>query len=192
MSLVGPTFLFDDRKRFDAQLEHDRVRNQLLTDIEPARTADPWKQRPVDFSMKNFHPNRKKTKEIFPLTSSSNEKSSIEFDFQLDSSVMEPFVSPFDENSQRTGDSDDFDLDPRIRYERVKRMLNTEQYRNPQPHDFRQYPDLKQLGLPEFQTKYHRDPYNLKFLSQRLNTSSSNDEKMFKTFFVLLSFSLAS
>ena len=32
-----------------------------------------------------------------------------------------------------------------------------------------QYPSIETLGLPEFGTEYERDPYNLKFLSERLD-----------------------
>lgn len=42
-------------------------------------------------------------------------------------------------------------------------------YDNPKPHDFRQYPSLKKLGLDEFLTTYEKDPYSIKFKSERLN-----------------------
>ncbi|XP_059147304.1 uncharacterized protein LOC131935044 [Physella acuta] len=42
-------------------------------------------------------------------------------------------------------------------------------YECPKPHDFRQYPPIKSLGLDEFVTDYERDPYGLNFKSQRLN-----------------------
>ncbi|KAK2157040.1 hypothetical protein LSH36_200g04082 [Paralvinella palmiformis] len=42
-------------------------------------------------------------------------------------------------------------------------------YQMPKPHDFRGYPSIETLGLPEFGTEYERDPYNLKFLSERLD-----------------------
>jgi len=42
-------------------------------------------------------------------------------------------------------------------------------YDNPTPHDFRQYPSLKKLGLDEFMTKYEKDPFNIHFKSKRLN-----------------------
>lgn len=34
-----------------------------------------------------------------------------------------------------------------------------------------QYPNIKELGLSEFNTFYSRDPYNIRFLSDHLNTS---------------------
>ncbi|BFY98262.1 hypothetical protein BsWGS_01302 [Bradybaena similaris] len=42
-------------------------------------------------------------------------------------------------------------------------------YKNPKPHDFRQYPSLASLGLAEFATRFGSDPYNLQFLSQGLH-----------------------
>ncbi|KAK7109309.1 putative uncharacterized protein C7orf78 [Littorina saxatilis] len=44
------------------------------------------------------------------------------------------------------------------------------EYQSPKPHDFRQYPPLKKLGLDEFETDYERDPYNLHFKTNRLDT----------------------
>lgn len=41
-------------------------------------------------------------------------------------------------------------------------LLPRECYKLSQPHDFREYPCLKSLGLPEFLTEYERDPYNNK------------------------------
>ncbi|XP_060582416.1 uncharacterized protein LOC132738829 isoform X2 [Ruditapes philippinarum] len=43
------------------------------------------------------------------------------------------------------------------------------EYNNPSPHDFRGYPPLKTLGLPEFMQKTDKDPFNLKFHTDRLN-----------------------
>ncbi|XP_012944846.1 uncharacterized protein LOC101848701 [Aplysia californica] len=48
-------------------------------------------------------------------------------------------------------------------------MYSAGPYDNPKPHDYRQYPPLKKLGLDEFLTTYEKDPYNIKFKSQRLN-----------------------
>jgi len=42
-------------------------------------------------------------------------------------------------------------------------------YQDPAPHDYRQYPPLKKLGLDEFVTKYEKDPFNIQFKSKRLN-----------------------
>ncbi|KAH9524757.1 hypothetical protein Btru_027738 [Bulinus truncatus] len=42
-------------------------------------------------------------------------------------------------------------------------------YESPKPHDFRQYPPIKSLGLDEFVTSHDRDPEGLQFKSQRLN-----------------------
>lgn len=44
------------------------------------------------------------------------------------------------------------------------------EYEAPKPHDFRQYPPLKSLGLDEFETSYERDPYGIHFKTDRLNT----------------------
>ncbi|CAL1533872.1 unnamed protein product [Lymnaea stagnalis] len=45
-------------------------------------------------------------------------------------------------------------------------------YLNPKPHDFRQYPPIKSLGLDEFVTNHEKDPYALRFKSQHLNIIS--------------------
>jgi hypothetical protein len=145
MSHVQTTFLFDDRKRFDAECEHDRLRSSLNSELDIPSTADPWKQRPVDFTMKNFHPNRKKNRNLSSSSSSIEDISSKEKESQLHKpAVMRPFaVSYQNTTKQHLGninddDDDKFLLNTRIKYDQVKRMLNTEQYKNPQPHDFRQ------------------------------------------------------
>ena len=136
MSTVQPTFLFDDRKRFDAQCEHDRLRSSLLSDIEAPTTADPWKRRPIDFTMKNFHPNRKKeSKQSSNQNISARDKRSQSLE-NSDGKVMEPFIVALQKANLLDSD-EDFQLDTRIEHERVQRMLNTEQYQNPKLHDYR-------------------------------------------------------
>lgn len=142
-SLIQPTFLFGDRQRFDAQHEHDQLRSSIRSHTDIPLTADPWKQRPVDFTMKNFHPNRKKnrTRSSSNDAISSQEKSTGN-SRQDDPSVMRPFAVGYQHTTHTSLADDDqdkpFQVDPRIDYDKVHRMLNTEQYRNPQPHDFRQ------------------------------------------------------
>ncbi|XP_050419030.1 uncharacterized protein LOC126832325 isoform X2 [Patella vulgata] len=48
-------------------------------------------------------------------------------------------------------------------------MYEAGEYEMPKPHDFRDYPSLKSLGLEELQLAPERDPYNLKFNSERLD-----------------------
>ncbi|XP_072269577.1 putative uncharacterized protein C7orf78 homolog isoform X2 [Pyxicephalus adspersus] len=43
-----------------------------------------------------------------------------------------------------------------------------DKYQDPKPHDFRQY----ETGIPDFTTSYSRDPFNLKFKLQGLNSLS--------------------
>lgn len=140
-SLIQPTFLFDDRKRFDAQNEHDQVRSSIRTHQEIPSTADPWKQRPVDFTMKNFHPNRKKDRHR-PSSEEPSPRDKFARDSRkYDSTVMKPFATGYRHTSIEDNSSDDdepFQVDTRIKYHKVHRMLNTEQYKNPQPHDYRQ------------------------------------------------------
>ena len=141
-ALIKPTFLFDDRKRFEAQCEHDCLRSSLLYNTDSPLTADPWKQVPIDFTLKNFHPNRKKDSHL----SFTNNRTSNEQQKEIPSTnnlvVMKPFtVSCANIKREHAGinhDNDRFVLDTRIQYDKVKRILNTEQYKNPKPHDFRQ------------------------------------------------------
>jgi len=143
MSLDQPTFLFDDCKRFDAECEHDRLRSSLKSELDISPTADPWKQRPVDFTTKNFHPNRKKNRNL-SSSSSIEDISPKEKQSQIDyPAVMRPFAVSYQNRTKEhvrniNDDDDEFLLNTRIKYDKVKRMLNTEQYQNPKPHDFRQ------------------------------------------------------
>lgn len=155
ISLIQPTFLFDDRKRFDAECEHDRLRSSLRSDIEIPSTADPWKQRPVDFTMKNFHPNRQRHRNLSSTSSIEDnllkEKPSKNSRI-YNPDVMRPFQVSYQnktkKDSRNINDEDnEFTVDPKIKYDRVKRMLNTEQYKNPHPHDFRQVIFIKIVSL---------------------------------------------
>ena len=139
---MQPTFLFDDQKRFDAECEHNQLRNSLQKDTPIPATADPWKKPPVDFTAKNFHPERKKNRE--PLSSSpinqlSPREKRLQHPHTANPAVMRPFAPAYQNITTSKTDNEEniFDLSPRIKYEKVKRMLNTEQYKNPQPHDFR-------------------------------------------------------
>jgi hypothetical protein len=144
-SLIQPTFLFDDRKRFDAECEHDVLRSSLQSDMDILPTTDPWKQPPVDFTMINFHPNRKKNKNLSSSSLSMGDISPREKQSQNsrthNSAVMRPFAVTYqNKHLGLIDDKDDnkFLLNTRIKYNQVKRMLNTEQYQNPKLHDFRQ------------------------------------------------------
>jgi hypothetical protein len=146
MSSNSATFLFDDRQRFDARCDHDLLRSSLPIGLDVPPPADLWKRSPIDFTPKNFHPTRKKLARALSTTdlSSSREKRE-QTSHSLDTSVMQPFAMPYEHNkgSNQHGppdynDDDDFMLDTRVNYDPVQRMLNTDQYRNPQPHDYRQ------------------------------------------------------
>jgi hypothetical protein len=45
-----------------------------------------------------------------------------------------------------------------------------ERYVMPTDHDFRGYPPIESLGLPEFATDYERDPFNIMFLNRHRQT----------------------
>lgn len=48
-------------------------------------------------------------------------------------------------------------------------MYKAGKYNMPQPHDYRDYPPLKKLGLQEFDVDREHDPFNIKFNTDRLN-----------------------
>jgi hypothetical protein len=145
---MQPTFLFDDQKRFDAECDHDRLKSSIQSDSDIPSTADPWKQPPVDFTMKNFHPNRKKNRHSSSSSSSIEQilpKKKLSEDLPTyNPAVMRPFAVSYQNTTKNPlgaindNEKDVFLLNTKIKYDKVKRVLNTEQYKNPQPHDFRQ------------------------------------------------------
>ncbi|UJR33365.1 hypothetical protein I4U23_020813 [Adineta vaga] len=169
MSPTQTTFLFNDRQQFEAKRERERLRDSLPSNLNASPTVDPWYPRPIDFSMVNFHPNRKKMirapsfEDISPRIKRSRHAE------HSNSNVMKPFEVQYRTQHSKT-DENEFIRDPRINYDRVKRMLNTEPYKNPAPHDFRQYPDVRDLDKPDFETKFDHDPGNIRFLTAHLNT----------------------
>lgn len=141
-SLMKPTFLFDDRKRYDAGREHDRLRSSLQRSFERPPTADPWKQPPVDFSMKNFHPERKKNRNLSPTNDVPQNEKQLPISRLHDPNVMKPFEITYQNTAQHRlnhdNKHDSFVLDTRVKHDPVQRMLNTDPYNDPQHHDFRQ------------------------------------------------------
>ena len=137
------TFLFNDRQRFDARCDHDLLRSSLPVDLDVPPTADLWKRSPIDFTPKNFHPTRKKLPRALSTTDLSGSRETREpTSHSLDTSVMQPFAMPYENtkglNQHSPTDDDGFVLDTRVNYDPVQRMLNTDQYRNPRLHDYRQ------------------------------------------------------
>lgn len=145
MSLMKPTFLFDDRKRFVAECEHDRLRSSVQPKTETMLSNDPWKQSPIDFTMKNFHPTRKKNSNASSFSDLTlKEKPPESPPRQYNPVVMKPFSVQYQNlgtkysKNDHLDDKDMFVLDTRVKYDHVERILNTDQYINPKLHDFRQ------------------------------------------------------
>ncbi|CAF3492831.1 unnamed protein product [Adineta steineri] len=174
MSLSEPTFSFIDRKRYEAKCERERLRGSLPSGTYVSPPDDPWFPRPIDFTMVNFHPNRKKITRTLSVQDLAAKQPRQKFRDPFNPAVMKPFEvlheNHFTKSKHSLDDRDKFLLDPRLKYEKVKRMLNTEPYQMPKPHDFRQYPDMKDLDQSEFETKYDHDPGNIRFFTQHLNT----------------------
>jgi hypothetical protein len=141
-SLMQQTFLFEDRERFQAKRDRDRLRSSLPSEINVPPTADPWKLRPMDFTTINFHPNRKKNTHPPSIEDTSPREKTSRNSQIYNPAVMKPFEVQHDNLTKRkkhsNNDDNDFVLDPRIKYDKMKSILITNPYKNPKPHDFRQ------------------------------------------------------
>ncbi|CAF0966252.1 unnamed protein product, partial [Adineta ricciae] len=173
MSPAPTTFLFNDRQQFEAKRERERLRDSLPSTLTSPPVPDPWNPTPIDFSMKNFHPNRKRIIRAPSLDDISPRIKRSRHVVVHNPDVMKPFAVQYRSsvtNKYSKPEKDTFTLDQRIKYAKVTRMLNTEPYKNPVPHDFRQYSDIRDLDIPDFDTKFDHDPGNMRFLTAHLNT----------------------
>ncbi|XP_076809642.1 uncharacterized protein LOC143452522 [Clavelina lepadiformis] len=191
-----PNFDLFAKLRFESEKSSFLRRSQLFKLPEKAPTYDVWKLQPPNFNPQVFEPapvERNSKEAVKPwiydqYTSYTvgsapnarerrrNDKRKMDFFNELEKAAAEK-----QQRAQTCGDfrsrSDAMRLrfkipDPhQTRVDFVRRgMYKPGVYEMPQPHDFRQYPPLKSLGLPEFITDYEHDCLGLKCKTAGLST----------------------
>ncbi|CAF1017975.1 unnamed protein product [Didymodactylos carnosus] len=179
------TSRFNEQQRFEAENKRLYVRSSIIKKPNANINNDPWKLKPIDFSVKNFHPKPHRRHELTnfieqqpSLLDKNNKKS------RDDAAVMKYFSRYLTQPSNNEKIKK-FITRPRIDREPIKNITHTGKFQDAKPHDFRGYPKIEELGLSEFETNYEHDPFNIQFLSSNLRTlwsdqfdkQSSDDNK---------------
>lgn len=186
------SFEFTDKVRFAAKQDTINRRSENFKLPTEERIIDVWTLKPPNFNPQAFAvklPERNSREAVRPeryntesgeqyetvKTSAADRKKDHRREAELRAMVREAssIHLPPSELSRRPP----FGLRFRMKDAHEARLHSVkhgtyklDQYQMPKPHDFRQYPPLKSLGLPEFLTSYEHDPMGLKFKSRRLNT----------------------
>ncbi|CAF0716745.1 unnamed protein product [Brachionus calyciflorus] len=156
---------------------------QNKRDYESYRTLIETRK-PIDFSVKLYHPKPLKRNSREAIKPWEYDKYLKPSDLQNDKEVTKISADKAIVNSYLTENSESNNKENEIDFEKSFRTLTPngarieasknmgfrdglEQFKNPQPYDFR---GLKYLfGMPEFQTRFEKDPFDIKFLSSSLN-----------------------
>ncbi|XP_019364039.1 PREDICTED: uncharacterized protein LOC109291450 isoform X1 [Gavialis gangeticus] len=164
-----PFFSFDRKIKFTASLDLAFAQNQSFK--QPPRTgSDTWQKQPPDFSYKLYQtsqpPPQARQKEKEQKKSKSSKADTIQ---QLSLIYSSQFLPPLGGKKKLPMFVTRF---PQVGLYEAEIMFvkngkyKTGTYQDPKPYDFRQ----SEANMPEFVTSYARDPFNLKFKSQNLNT----------------------
>eukprot|EP00057_Strongylocentrotus_purpuratus_P006062 XP_011660536.1 PREDICTED: uncharacterized protein LOC763406 [Strongylocentrotus purpuratus] len=143
------------------------------------RPEDIWKRPPPDFTLQRYMPkppkrNTRESMQPWRWGTLPGEKKIAQTIAEKPTVTLPKILQPPRPKSRKIltrfkiPDSDE------ARKVAVKQLVHhKEKFENPQPHDFRQYPPLGPLGLPEFVTSEERDPYNIKFKTENVDIGKS-------------------
>ncbi|XP_041366439.1 uncharacterized protein LOC121381263 [Gigantopelta aegis] len=166
-------FGFHAKTSFDADDALLLTRSEKFRLKPPPRDDDIWKRPPPDFRYVVYAPNppTRNTRDsqqpwlygTYPgqrTTFKREPKSLLPIIFRSAEPTTKEFVTRFHIARPFTA-----------KKEFVRDGMNVPgEYIQPKHHDFRGYPPIQSLGLPEFLTDYEKDPYNIKFHTKNLRT----------------------
>ncbi|XP_077978641.1 uncharacterized protein LOC144434062 [Glandiceps talaboti] len=172
-SLFIRPFGFNNKTHFNAFDNLIVTRSDTYSLRKPPPDDDIWKRPPPDFRPQVWRPNppKRNTKEcMMPW-----KYGTFPGDYKKRIRKPQPKVLPFLLDERRP-ESTMFTTRFRIPDPYDAKLMFVkdgvypkEKYVMPKPHDFRGYPPLTALGLPEFDVFEEHDPYNLKFKTERLD-----------------------
>ncbi|CAH1789400.1 unnamed protein product [Owenia fusiformis] len=170
-------FGFEAKTSYDAteHLLKSRSDNYFNKSEDPV--DDIWKRQPPDFRPQIFGPyppkrNTQDSMQPWKYGTFPGKQSSLKQD-ENDKVELPPVLQIIQKPSrEKTRFMTRFHIDDPHEARQItlrNDLLPPGDYVPPQLHDFRQYPPLKKLGLSEFITTSDPDPYNIKFITERLN-----------------------
>ncbi|ESO97085.1 hypothetical protein LOTGIDRAFT_226853 [Lottia gigantea] len=166
-------FGFHAKTSFDAD-DGLRLRRSLTYAVkERPKDNNIWRRPPPDFRYEVFDPNPPKRNTVDSMKPWNYGTIPCQREiYTREKRTLLPLIL----NRHHSDEKENFKL--RFRIDRpftakkkfVREGMNVPgEYETPKPFDFRDYPSLKSLGLDEMDLAEERDPYNIKFYSQRLN-----------------------
>ncbi|XP_075067514.1 putative uncharacterized protein C7orf78 homolog [Mixophyes fleayi] len=162
-------YFFERQVKFNANEKLTVERSENLVNRRPIPEYNIWRKKPPDFSVRlykslnlprksqEFHVEEKKNAAQYPKQRNGLE---VIEDGPLPKLMDRKEPAKFLTRFKQIGP-----LEASIMC--VKNgVYPKDKYNNQKPHDFRQY----ETGIPDFATSYIRDPFDLKFKSQRLSS----------------------
>lgn len=165
-------FGFSSKTNYDANESLIQIRSDNFNKHIPVKVEDIWKRPPPDFRPQKFAPrppkrNSRESQQPWLYGTIPGQREIIKRDR---SKVVPHLLKP--KVKEDRGLVTMFHIDrPFTAKKKFVRegMYQPGEFIDPAPHDFRGYPPLKTLGLPEFVQKSDKDPFNIKFHTERLN-----------------------
>lgn len=164
-----PSFRFDRKTTFSASKSLADIRSKSFVYPETVPDYSIWSRKAPDFSPKlyrslNLPRNTRESKQAAPkMTNSSGKLDIVE---EIKTTILPEIVQKKESPKFIAKFKPPDPQEARIMFVKTGKFP-TAGYKDPKPHDFRQYED----NIPDFNTSYERDPWNLNFKSQQLNAS---------------------
>lgn len=171
-SLGLGSFGFNNKTNYDANGSLIQIRSERFEKRPKSIDDDIWKRPPPDFRPQKFAPNPPKRNSrdsmrpwlygTFPGQRQTVRRET--------PNVVRHVLKPKEEKDKGLVTMFHIDRPFTAKKKFVREgMYEAGEFDDPTPHDFRGYPPLKTLGLPEFVQSTDKDPFNLKFHSDRLD-----------------------
>lgn len=165
-------FGFQSKTNYDANESLIQIRSESFQKHTPVQEEDIWKRPPPDFRPQIFAPkppkrNSRESQKPWLYGTIPGQRESVK---RVRPKVIPHLLKPKTEENKGLVTYFHIDRPFTAKKKFVREgMYEKGEFVNPAPHDFRGYPPLKTLGLPEFVQKTDKDPYNIKFHTDRLN-----------------------
>lgn len=165
-------FGFHSKTQYDANETLIQIRSEKYEPTDPIKDNDIWKRPPPDFRPQIFAPKppKRNSRDSMKPWNFGTIPGQREFVKRERQKIIPHILLP-----QKKDEGRFITTGRMMRPFTAKRKFVTEgmyhpgQFEDIKEHDFRGYPPLKKLGLPQFLSEYDKDPYNLKFHSERLD-----------------------
>lgn len=165
-------FGFHSKTNYDANESLIQIRSDNFHKNVPRKEDDIWTRPPPDFRPQKFAPNppKRNTRESQKPWLYGTIPGQREIIKRDRSKVVPALLKPKVKGDKNLVTIFHIDRPFTAKKKFVREgMYQKGEFIDLTPHDFRGYPPLKTLGLPEFVNKSDKDPFSIKFHTDRLN-----------------------